>query len=98
MRYTALFSGVFYGWLHRRTLQAAYDKHKLEEAAHHREKLVVEAKDAWKRKHEIANDTTSKFFYLLAFSPYCLGQPVITDPDNPRFDLEKLISKLEKSS
>lgn len=59
MRYTALFSGVLYGWFHRRGLQAAHNQQKLQEAAHHREKLVVEAKDAWKRKQESAKDTSS---------------------------------------
>jgi F-type H+-transporting ATP synthase subunit e len=62
VRYTALFSGVLYGWFHRRTLQVAHDQHKLEEAAHHRGKLVAEAKDAWKRKQESAKDTTGNFF------------------------------------
>jgi F-type H+-transporting ATP synthase subunit e len=52
---------VLYGWFHRRTLQGAHDKHKLQEAAHQREKLVAEAKGAWKRKQESAKDTTGKF-------------------------------------
>jgi F-type H+-transporting ATP synthase subunit e len=61
VRYTALFSGVLYGWFHRRTLQAAHDKHKLEDAAHHREQLLAEAKDAWKRKQGSEKDTTGEF-------------------------------------
>ncbi|KAF9056040.1 ATP synthase E chain-domain-containing protein [Panaeolus papilionaceus] len=81
VRYTALFSGVAYGWYHRRSLQAAHDQHKVEEAVHHREHLIAEAKDAWKRKQEVAKDTT-----------------LVTDPEDPRFDLEKLIAKWEKSS
>ncbi|KAF8963942.1 ATP synthase E chain-domain-containing protein [Flammula alnicola] len=81
VRYTALFTGVAYGWYHRRSLQAVHDKHKLNDAAHHQEKLIAEAKEAWKRKKDAANDTT-----------------LITDPEDPRFDLEKLIAKWEKSS
>ncbi|PPQ64347.1 hypothetical protein CVT26_002230 [Gymnopilus dilepis] len=81
VRYTALFSGIAYGWYHRRTLQATHDAHKREEAVHHREKLIAEAKDAWKRKQEALSDTN-----------------LITDPEDPRFDLEKLIAKWEKSS
>ena len=58
VRYTALFSGVAFGWYHRRSLQAAHDTHKLNDATHQREKLVAEAKQAWKRKQEASSDTT----------------------------------------
>lgn len=58
VRYTALFSGVAFGWYHRRSLQAAHDKHKLKDATHQREKLIAEAKQAWKRKQEASSDTT----------------------------------------
>ncbi|KIK02125.1 hypothetical protein K443DRAFT_677898 [Laccaria amethystina LaAM-08-1] len=82
VRYTALVSGVAYGWYHRRTLQTAHDQHKLEHAVHHREQLVAEAKDAWKKKQQSSiKDTT-----------------LVTDPEDPRFDLEKLIAHWEKST
>ncbi|KAF8203902.1 ATP synthase E chain-domain-containing protein [Pholiota molesta] len=80
LRYTAIFSGVAYGWYHRRSLQTEHDKHKLENAAHHREQLIAQAKEAWKRKQESANDA------------------LVTDPEDPRFDLEKLIAKYANSS
>ena len=65
VRYTALFSGIAYGWYHRRTLQTAHDQHKLEHAVHHREQLVAEAKDAWKRKQQSSiKDTTREFRYF----------------------------------
>ncbi|KAF8167556.1 ATP synthase E chain-domain-containing protein [Crassisporium funariophilum] len=80
VRYTALFTGVAYGWYHRRSLQATHDKHKLQDAAHHREQLIVEAKEAWKRKKEAKNTM------------------LVTDPEDPRFDLEKLIAVWERSS
>jgi len=57
LRYTALFAGVTYGWYHRRTLQAAHDEHKLENAVHQREHLIQEAKAAWKRKQEGTQST-----------------------------------------
>lgn len=62
-RYTALFSGVVYGWYHRRTIQANYDAQKLKHAAHDREHLIAEAKTAWKRRHETAKDD-GKFWSL----------------------------------
>ncbi|KIK71695.1 hypothetical protein GYMLUDRAFT_33852 [Collybiopsis luxurians FD-317 M1] len=80
-RYTALFAGVFYGFYHRRTLQAAHEEHKLQHAAHEREHLIAEAKEAWKRKQASKGSSD-----------------VITDPEDPRFDLEKLIAKWEATS
>ncbi|KAF8899259.1 ATP synthase E chain-domain-containing protein [Infundibulicybe gibba] len=80
-RYTALFSGVVYGWYHLRTLQGAHNQHKLEHAAHDRERLIAEAKDAWKKQQEAAKDTS-----------------VVSDPEDPRFDLEKLLAKWDKAS
>jgi F-type H+-transporting ATP synthase subunit e len=61
VRYTALFSGVFYGWYHRRSLQSEHDKHVLESAIHNREKLVSEAKEAWKRKQEDSKGSAREF-------------------------------------
>jgi F-type H+-transporting ATP synthase subunit e len=52
VRYTALFTGVAYGWYHRRTLQAAHDVHKIETATHQREHLIAQAKEAWRKKQE----------------------------------------------
>jgi len=78
-RYTALFSGVVYGWYHRRTLQAEHDKHKVEHAVHDRELLIAQAKEAWKRKQ---GTHTS----------------IVTDPDDPHFDLEKVFAKYERES
>lgn len=59
---------------------------------------MAEAKDAWKRRQESAKDTTGNVSpYTGNFNLNVLA-PVISDPDDPRFDLEKLILKLEKSS
>ncbi|KAF8640343.1 hypothetical protein AX17_000015 [Amanita inopinata Kibby_2008] len=79
VRYSALTFGIAYGWYHRRTLQAAHDKHKLEGAMHGREHLIKEAKEAYKRQQLALKDTS-----------------VITDTEDPRFDLEKVLTKYEK--
>jgi len=81
VRYTALASGIFYGFYHRRTLQAKYEKQKLEHALHSRERLIAEAKEAWKRKQDSSKDTS-----------------VVVDPEDPRFDLEKLLIKYETAT
>ncbi|EPQ60113.1 hypothetical protein GLOTRDRAFT_51993 [Gloeophyllum trabeum ATCC 11539] len=78
VRYSALVSGVFYGIVHRRSLQKQHDEEKRHHAIHEREKLIAEAKEAWKRKQEGGKDG------------------VVTDPEDPRFDLEKLLEKWEK--
>jgi F-type H+-transporting ATP synthase subunit e len=55
-RYTALFSGVLYGFFHNRSLQKAHDLDKEHHVAHHRESLIKEAKEAWKKKQEAGKD------------------------------------------
>ncbi|KAF5384890.1 hypothetical protein D9615_001101 [Tricholomella constricta] len=80
VRYTALFTGVVYGFYHRRTLQAQHDQLKVEHALHSRERLIAEAKEAWKRKNDAQNSN------------------VITDPEDPRFDLEKVLLTFDKAS
>ncbi|TFY73030.1 hypothetical protein EWM64_g10982 [Hericium alpestre] len=80
VRYTALVSGVFYGIVHRRSLQKAHDEDRLSHAIHDREALIEQAKDAWQKKQE--GDKGG----------------VVTDPEDPRFDIEKLIAKWESES
>ncbi|KAJ7651540.1 ATP synthase E chain-domain-containing protein [Mycena polygramma] len=82
VRYTALFTGVVYGWYHRRTLQAAYDVHKIEAAKHNREHLIAQAKEAWRKKMEAPKNADA----------------LVTDPDDPRFDLEKVIARWEAAN
>ena len=64
VRYTALFAGVVYGWYHRRSLQATHNEHKLRDATHHRERLIVQAKEAWKRKQD--GGGTSRMYSFLS--------------------------------
>ncbi|KAF7965273.1 hypothetical protein HWV62_28834 [Athelia sp. TMB] len=78
-RYSALATGVLYGILHRRTLQKAHDEHKEHHAIHQREHLIKEAKEAWRKKQEAPKN----------------GGGIITDPEDPKFDLEKLFAKWE---
>ena len=58
VRYSALVFGVAYGWYHRRTLQSVHEKHKIEHAIHNRERLVREAKEAFRRKKEGSKNTS----------------------------------------
>ncbi|KZS93315.1 hypothetical protein SISNIDRAFT_549697 [Sistotremastrum niveocremeum HHB9708] len=81
VRYTALLSGLFYGIIHRRSLQSAENIKREHHHEHRQEQLLQQAKEAWKQKQAGPKD-----------------DGVITDPENPKFDLEKLISKWEKES
>lgn len=56
VRYTALLGGVFYGIVHRRSLQKAHDAEVKHHAIHQREHLIEEAKAAFKRKQESGKD------------------------------------------
>ncbi|EIN14371.1 hypothetical protein PUNSTDRAFT_96182 [Punctularia strigosozonata HHB-11173 SS5] len=79
VRYSALVAGIFYGIAHRRTLQKAHDEEKIHHAIHDREHLIKEAKAAWKKQQESKKS----------------GSGVVTDPEDPNFDLEKLFAKWE---
>lgn len=50
VRYTALLTGVFYGIVHRQTLQAKFDRHAADNELKKREKWLEEAKKAWAAK------------------------------------------------
>ncbi|EMD42314.1 hypothetical protein CERSUDRAFT_129903 [Gelatoporia subvermispora B] len=82
VRYTALLTGVFYGIVHRRTLQKQHDEERLQHAIHEREHLVGQAKEAFKKKQEEAKPKSG----------------VITNPEDPKFDLEKLVATWERES
>ena len=52
VRYTALVSGIFYGIVHRRTLQREADAHKAEKQAKQHESWVEQAKKEYAKKKE----------------------------------------------
>ncbi|KAL1669508.1 ATP synthase E chain-domain-containing protein [Schizophyllum commune] len=80
VRYTALFSGILYGWYHNRTVQREFKEQEVQHAVHRREQLVEQAKAEWKRRQSAGSDG------------------IVTDPEDPRFDLEKLFAKWEKEA
>lgn len=73
----------------------------MQHAAHDREHLIAEAKEAWKKKQAPARPSDDGEYSIP--SPCSLDlifylHSVITDPEDPRFDLEKLIAKWEKAT
>jgi F-type H+-transporting ATP synthase subunit e len=90
---------VFYGIWHRRTLQKAHDEEKVHHAKHERQDLVARAKEAWK-KQQLAPQGGGESRPIPPTSEYPRLTPtqVVTDPEDPRFDLEKLIASWEAQS
>lgn len=77
---------------------------------HSREHLIVKAKEVWRRKQEEAKGSNGSFvnfsliltqiswtsdFFLYSHDYFFL---VVTDPEDPRFDLERLLIAYENAS
>ncbi|EST05356.1 ATPase, F0 complex, subunit E, mitochondrial [Kalmanozyma brasiliensis GHG001] len=82
VRYSALVGGIGYGILHRRTLQAKEDIKASHAAYKHKEHLIQKAKEAYKNRL-VAQQSNSG---------------IVTDPENPAFDLEKFLIKVEQEN
>ncbi|TKY88501.1 hypothetical protein EX895_002489 [Sporisorium graminicola] len=82
VRYSALVGGIGYGILHRRTLQAKADAKAAHAEYKHKEQLIQKAKEAYKNRLVAKQSDTG----------------VVSDPENPAFDLEKFLTKLEQDS
>lgn len=96
VRYTALTFGILYGIVHRRTLTAQErDSH----ARHSRTELLERARQAWEDKNSPGASSCSSSLSAYV-SPGSEAQiysvAVITDPDDPKFDLEALVAAYEK--
>lgn len=90
---------MFYGIWHRRTLQKSHDEEKLHHAKHERQDLVARAKEAWKKQQDAGKgDGESSSDSPAPGHSWLMPILVVTDPEDPRFDLEKLIASLEAQS
>lgn len=156
VRYTALFSGIVYGFVHNRTLYKEAEAKKANAAIKQRESWIEQAKKEYAQKQQSSTGSTlrqlassatgglisggdngelqskphlsvlcletatargKEGFYLSEEAPArtypsqlkalidivslplsASSPPVITDPEDPKFDLEKLIQSWEKSS
>ncbi|KAL1408248.1 F1F0 ATP synthase subunit e, mitochondrial [Vanrija albida] len=82
VRYTAIIAGVIYGFSHASTLQKKADADYIKHASERREKLIEQARKAYAQKQ--IDDKKPK-------------SDLITDPEDPKFDLEKLFASWEKA-
>ncbi|GAB7342415.1 hypothetical protein MBLNU457_g0627t1 [Dothideomycetes sp. NU457] len=80
LRWSALGLGVFYGIYHQRTIYSA-DRAAAEAAADARkEKLIQQAKAEWAKKTKPEE-------------MHAVSGGSVTDPEDPRFDLETFLNK-----
>jgi len=102
VRYSALVGGIAYGIFHRRTLQAQKNKQGEHRAHHHRQQLIADAKKAWQQQQQSKKGggmciySYGSLVCLTSFYSFYLL--VITNPDDPAFDLEKFLTSLEMST
>ncbi|KAF3482113.1 uncharacterized protein GIQ15_04872 [Arthroderma uncinatum] len=76
LRYSALFAGVFYGLYHQSTLNTQARAAQIEREYKRQESLIERAKTEFKNKNS---------------PPKKDENSVISDPNDPRFDLEALL-------
>ncbi|RSH88017.1 uncharacterized protein EHS24_000541 [Apiotrichum porosum] len=79
VRYTAILAGVIYGFSHAGTLQAKHNEESAQHATARRAELIEEAKKAWVEKQAAAKSSSG----------------LVTDPEDPAFDLEKVVASWE---
>ncbi|PWW79247.1 hypothetical protein C7212DRAFT_304135 [Tuber magnatum] len=81
IRYSALGLGIFYGFTYQNKLSAQAKIRKAENEYHRKEKLIMQAKAEWAKKHLPAGGATA-------------SDGLITDPNDSRFDLEAYLQQL----
>jgi F-type H+-transporting ATP synthase subunit e len=84
--------------VHRRTLQREVGAAKLPHDIHGREHLVGRAKEAW-AANQVDEGSNGRTYFLAIMAELSADEcedTVITNPDDPKFDIEKLVAKSEK--
>ncbi|KHO00104.1 ATPase, F0 complex, subunit E, mitochondrial [Metarhizium album ARSEF 1941] len=85
LRWSALAAGVFYGFSHQRTITATQRAEHAKHEWESKQKLIDQAKAEYAKKNNPAPASSSK-------------DDVVTDVNDPKFDLEKLLLKASKES
>ncbi|KAF2723127.1 hypothetical protein K431DRAFT_283296 [Polychaeton citri CBS 116435] len=84
LRWGALVFGVFYGFSHQSSIKSADTKAKAQAEWDRKSKLIDQAKAEWQKKTNPAATTASG--------------GAITDPSDPKFDLEVYLTQLQGQS
>ncbi|KAI4269928.1 MAG: hypothetical protein LQ337_006994 [Flavoplaca oasis] len=81
LRYSALLAGVSYGLYHQSNINAQNHKAKVDRDFAHQASLITQAKAEFKKKNMPQESVTK-------------GGEVISDPNDPKFDLEGYLTAL----
>lgn len=81
MRYSALIAGAGYGFYHQSSLNAQRHKAQVDRDFQHQASLITQAKAEFKKKNMPPESVTR-------------GGDVISDPNDPKFDLEGYLTVL----
>ncbi|OJJ63179.1 hypothetical protein ASPSYDRAFT_86823 [Aspergillus sydowii CBS 593.65] len=76
LRYSALVAGLVYGFYHQSSITATTRRAEADREYARQERLIEQAKAEWKKKTQ-PQETNST--------------GIITDPENPKFDLEAFL-------
>ncbi|KAL4927886.1 ATP synthase subunit e [Aspergillus undulatus] len=76
LRYSALVAGLVYGFYHQSSITATTRRAEADREYARQERLIEQAKAEWKKKTQPQDTKTSG---------------VITDPEDPKFDLEAFL-------
>ncbi|KAL4996557.1 ATP synthase E chain-domain-containing protein [Aspergillus recurvatus] len=76
LRYSALVAGLVYGFYHQSSITAANRRAEAEREYARQERLIEQAKAEWKKKTQPQDNKSTG---------------VITDPEDPKFDLEAFL-------
>ncbi|KAJ6145271.1 hypothetical protein N7470_009166 [Penicillium chermesinum] len=79
LRYSALVAGLFYGAYHQSSLNSIAKRSEIEHEYERKERLIEQAKAEWKKR------TTPQ-------EPKPQQSGLITDIENPKFDLEAFLN------
>jgi len=82
LRWSALGFGVFYGISHQSSIRARDKMAAIENEYKHKQDLIAQAKSEWAKKNA---------------PPAPVNTGVITDPADPKFDLEALLKQQERA-
>ncbi|OQE31479.1 hypothetical protein PENSTE_c001G09400 [Penicillium steckii] len=78
LRYSALVAGLVYGVYHQSSLNSQAKRTEIEHEYTRKERLIEQAKAEWRKKTQPQETKTQ-------------ASGLITDPENPKFDLEAFL-------
>ena len=98
-RYTALIGGIGYGIYHGRALQTQWDERQKKHHEQHQADLIAQAKEAYAKLQATVKppQPASSGAYSDMAPALAHTAAVVTNPDDPNFDLEKALQHWEKS-